>query len=407
MLTRTLSWQLVKVCKQYPVVFVTGPRKVGKTTLLKYFASSKYHFVSLNDLNERQLALTDPVLFLKNHEPPLIIDECQYAPILFSHIQSYLNDHQGVNGLFVLSSSIKFSKTELKKSMSCEVAILELQGLSLGEFKSKPFSDPFLPGTHYLKINNSCHDYDFKSLYRDIFYGLNLRMVAKNAEDSARHQFYNSLLQDFLCKDILYQTSIGDGVAFMSFLQQVASSTDKLLNLKKLAQASNIDLKTAKLWLNLLQKFGMVYLLPPYLKYSSSSKSKSPKIYFLDTGLCCYLAKISNADHLQICTMNKAILKTFVLAEILKSYWYNFKEPKLYYYQGNGGIDFVLEADEILFPIEVNMSGIQKIKHYQDFDILKFLGKKVGTGVVLCGRKDVAYLKEDVISAPVWSITLN
>ena len=113
MLTRALSWQLVKVCKQYPVVFVTGPRKVGKTTLLKYFASSKYHFVSLNDLNERQLALTDPVLFLKNHEPPLIIDECQYAPILFSHIQSYLNDHQGVNGLFVLSSSIKFSKTEL------------------------------------------------------------------------------------------------------------------------------------------------------------------------------------------------------------------------------------------------------------------------------------------------------
>ena len=272
---------------------------------------------------------------------------------------------------------------------------------------NRKFTDPFLPSTHYLKINNSCHDYDFQSLYRDIFYGFNLRMVAKDAEDSARHQFYNSLLQDFLCKDILYQTSIGDGVAFITFLQQVASSTGKLLNLKQLAQASKIDLKTAKLWLNLLQKFGMVYLLPPYLKYSSSSKSKSPKIYFLDTGLCCYLAKISNADHLQICTMNKAILKTFVLAEILKSYWYNFKEPKLYYYQGNGGIDFVLEADEILFPIEVNMSGIQKIKHYQDFDILKFLGKKVGTGVVLCGRKDVAYLKEDVISAPVWSITLN
>ena len=102
--------------------------------------------------------------------------------------------------------------------MSCEVAILELQGLSFGEFKSKPFSDPFLPSTHYLKINNSCHDYDFQSLYRDIFYGFNLRMVAKDAEDSARHQFYNSLLQDFLCKDILYQTSIGDGVDFITFL---------------------------------------------------------------------------------------------------------------------------------------------------------------------------------------------
>ena len=405
MYARTLSRTIHEIDKTFPVLLLTGPRQVGKTTLLEMCAGDDRRFVSLDDLRTRKLAREDPPAFMQAHPPPLAIDEIQYAPELFSYIKIAV-DREKRKGMYWLTGSQKFHLMKgVTESLAGRVAIIDLLGLSQAELDGRDGrTEPFMPTPGWIgnardsvAIGKPPSDV-FERIWRGSFPGL-------HADKSMnRGRFYDSYIQTYIQRDVRDIMKISDETSFHSFLTAVAARTGQLLNYADLARDVDIAKQTAKSWMSVLETSGLVHLLRPYHRnIGKRLVSKTPKLYFLDTGLCSHLTRWPDAASLEAGTMAGPILETYVFSEILKSYWHNGSNPFCYYYRDTDQkeIDLVIESGDLFHPVEFKKTASPSRSAFGHFHLLEKLGKKVGHGAVVCFVEQDMPLSRTVTAVPV------
>ncbi|WNY25826.1 ATP-binding protein [Methanolapillus millepedarum] len=394
---RTLSGVLKKVTATFPAVLITGPRQVGKTTLFEKNKELGRTYVSLDDPQIRELAQTDPNLFLQTYKTPLLIDEIQYAPELFPYIKMAI-DREKKKGLFWLTGSQQFQMMKnVSESLAGRIAILELQGLSFSEKQQKPESEPFLPDGGFKNKQQT----DIRQIYDLILRGSYPELFA--VPDLDKNIFYASYLKTYIERDVRDLLNISDEHSFLKFMRVAASRTGQLLNYSDLAKDVDVSVNTIKSWISILETSGLIYLLQPYYNNIAKRATKTPKMYFLDTGLCCYLSGWDNADALSNGAMSGAILETYVVSEILKSYWYNGKQAGFYFYRDKDKdeIDLLIEQNGTFYPVEIKRTASPHQKDVANFEILEKIGLKKGKGAIICFYQNLLPLTKDVNIIPV------
>ena len=398
------SSQLIKnISETFPVLLVTGPRQVGKTTLLDHIKEPGRSYVTLDDLDERHLAKSDPALFLQRHKPPVIIDEIQYAPELFSSIKMIV-DREKKNGLFWLTGSQKFELMKgVSETLAGRVGICELLGLSQNEIKGdvKNFK-PFLPTHDFIKqvFTFEKEVKDLNQIYRDIWRGSFPKVISN--EKISRDIFYSSYIQTYIERDVRLISQINDLTTFQRFLKVAAARTAQLINYADMARDVDVDQKTIKAWISILQTSGLIYLLQPYHNNLTSRLVKTPKLYFLDTGLCSYLTGWTTSESLEAGSMSGAILETFAVSEILKSYYYSGINPGLFFYRDKDQkeIDLIIDYDQTLHPIEFKKTATPTANAAKNFHVLDKLNVSIGYGIVFCFKEKPFQLSQNVTAIP-------
>lgn len=415
MFERTLRQSVLQLSKLFPVLMVTGPRQVGKSTLLQMCAQEETEprrYVTLDDLNARDLAVNDPALFLQQWPAPVIIDEIQYAPGLLSAIKLAV-DQQKRPGMYWLTGSQKFALMRgLTESLAGRVGLLDLLGLSQAERMGRgQASKPFVPSAVVdvttpnlvsaevgaAKISRQA---TLQSVYEQIWLGSfpHLNQMGSQARDA----FYRSYVQTYIERDVQDVLRVTDHIAFNRFLGIVAAHTGQLLNYAGLARDLGVDNKTVKSWLSVLETSGLVYLLQPYFSNINKRIVKAPKLYFLDTGLAAYLTRWPDSESLQSGNLSGAIFETWVVSEILKSYWHNGMEAPLYFYRDTDGreIDLLVESGDTLYPIEIKRTATPTRHALKQFHVIDTLGKRQGHGAVVCLIEEPLKLTESVTALP-------
>ena len=409
MYLRTLVKTIHAVSDSFPVLMVTGPRQVGKTTLLeicaKEDASVHRGYVTLDDMDARTLAQRDPALFLQTWQPPLIIDEIQYAPALFSAIKIIV-DRDKRNGLFWLTGSQKFELMRgITESLAGRVAIIDMLGLSQAELDERGASSPpFVPTAQWLAAARTASTNQSKPLlavFRQIWLGSYPRLNEQGPK--ARDLFYRSYIQTYIQRDVQDVLKVSDQTAFNRFLAAVAARTGQLLNYANLARDVDVDNKTAKAWLSVLESSGLVLLLQPYHSNLTKRLVKAPKLYFLDTGLAAYLTKWPDAASLEAGSMSGAMLETWVVGEIVKSYWHNGLQGSFFFYRDTDQqeVDLLIESGDTLYPVEIKKTASPSQNARNQFAVLDKLGKTLGQGAVLCLVERDIPLSQSVTAIPV------
>jgi predicted AAA+ superfamily ATPase len=407
MLERTLTRVIEEFSKSFKVLLLTGQRQVGKTTLLEELARKKRKYVSLDNPKLRALAQNDPELFFSENPPPILIDEVQYAPELFPYIKMHVDTHKRQKGAFWLTGSQKFSLMKgIQESLAGRIVILDLLGLSYREKIKTPYSGrPFLPV--FSSGNDTTEKMKplaAKELYRRIWEGsLPEPVVNKKLK---REAFYASYIQSYIERDVRDFYNVEKPLQFFNFLSAVAARTANLVNYSDLARDIGVDVKTAQTWMGILERSGLVYLLQPYSPNVTKRIIKTPKLYFLDTGLCAYLCRWETPETLYAGAMDGAILETWCFGEIMKSYWHNGVDPLIYFYRDTDQkeIDFVIEKNMTLYPVEVKKTAMPRETDIKHFAALKKLGKKIGIGAVLCLSQSRIPINREAVSIPVWEI---
>jgi predicted AAA+ superfamily ATPase len=404
MLERTMIPVIKKVSKHFPVLLLTGMRQIGKSTLFEMLKEQKRRYVSLDSFDDRELARNNPALFIQKYEPPVIIDEVQYAPELFTYIKIYVDSHKK-NGAFWLTGSQKYELMKgIQESLAGRVAILDMLGLSYKEIIKKPYeSKPFIPSMDMIKLNSKAKK--LMEVYKIIWEGSYPRLITHNGEN--RDIFYKSYLQSYIERDVRNNLNIrGNELKFHDFIRAVAIRTGTLLNCVDISKEICIDQRTTKAWISILERCGLVKLLEPYYRNPTNSIVKTPKIYFLDTGLCAYLAKMNSPEILEAGYLDGRILETYAFVEILKSYWHNGKDPNIYFYRdkAQNEIDFVIEEGGMLYPIEVKKNAIPSKNDTKNFYLLKQFKLKIGPGAVICLRHESLPLGQNTVALPIWEI---
>lgn len=403
-LKRTLSTTIQQVSAMFPVLLLTGPRQVGKTTLLEDCKEESRKYVTLDDLEQRELAQNDPVLFLKTHTPPVIIDEAQYAPNLFSAIKIIV-DRDKRPGLFWLTGSQKFHlMRNISETLAGRIAIIDMLGLSQAEILNRSDQSlPFLPTLEWIKHSKltAKKNVNLLDIYRSIWLG-SFPKIALN-DYMTRDIFYSSYIQTYIQRDVRALTRVGDEMAFARFLKATAARTAQLINYADLARDVDVDQKTIKTWISILETSGLIYLLQPYHNNVTSRMIKTPKLYFLDTGLCSHLTQWSSPESLEAGAMTGAILETYMLIEILKSYWHNGKSAHFYFYRDRDQkeVDLLIDQDGCLYPVEFKKSASPSINATKNFKALEKLEKQIGSGAVLCLKEDDVPLSANVTAIPI------
>jgi len=394
-------WQ--SASEQFPVLLLTGPRQVGKTTFLQHICEKSRRYVTLDDPSLRTLGNEDPALFLQRFEPPVLIDEIQYAPQLLPLIKMAV-DAERKPGMFWLTGSQQFRMMKgVSETLAGRVAILNLLGFSNRErHKLHLGLPPFLP-THerIAERDTSGRRTSLAAVYRDIWTGSFPALIAGPVRN--RDLFYSSYLQTYLQRDVKDLAQVGSEAAFLRFLKATAARTAQMLNLSDLARDADVSVNTAKNWLSILQASLQVYLLRPYHTKVVQRLVKRPKLYFLDTGLCAYLTEWSSPGTLEAGAMSGPILETHVLAEVLKSWWHRGLSPQLYYYRDKDGkeIDFLFVQDRTLYPVEVKKAASPKPEWVRSFSALERLGLNVGEGGVVCLCKQILPIVKRANAIPV------
>ena len=371
-ITRNLEHVVSQVTKEYPVVLVTGPRQVGKTTmLLKLMDGTNRGYVTLDDWNERNIAKTDPELFLQLHKPPILIDEVQYAPELFTYIKMHV-DKTHEPGAFWLTGSQVFKLMKgVQESLAGRVAVLSLTSLSQAEICGGAMQ-PFTIDMDALTARKAERtEADTRDIFERIYRG-SMPTIVSGANSNSQI-FYSSYLSTYIERDVMELSDTIDSLKFFRFITAVAARCGQMLNTADIARDADINQIQAKSWLGILETLGIIFYLHPYSNNMLKRLVKTPKLYFYDTGLVCYLTKWSNAETLESGAMNGAILENYVVAEIMKTYLNCGKEPYLYYYRDKDAkeIDIVLEHDGVLNPMEIKKTsnpGTELIKVFNLLD---------------------------------------
>ena len=403
---RTLEPFVTRAAQQFPVVLLTGARQVGKTTLLRHLSQGERTYVTLDDPLVLSLAKTDPALFLQRFPPPVLIDEIQYATELLPYIKMAA-DRAGQPGLFWLTDSQQFHLMQgVSESLAGRVAVIHLLGLSRRELLGQGLdAPPFLPTPEELaRRAGPASKLTLRELYRLIWRGA-LPAIALDAAVE-RDLFYSSYVQTYLQRDVRDLARVGDEMAFLRFLRATAARTGQLLNLADLARDADVAPNTAKNWLSILQTAEIVYLLEPYHTNLTQRLVKTPKLYFLDTGLAAYLTEWASPETLEAGALSGPILESWIVADLLKSYWHNGRRPPFYYYRDKDlrEIDLLLVQDGVAYPLEIKKTASPGRDAVRHFGALERLGLPVGPGGLICLAEQVLPLTATAQSIPAWAI---
>lgn len=402
-LTRTLEEVVARVNRQFPVLLVTGARQVGKTTLLSRLSGTERRFVSLDDPLMLILAKDDPALFMQKFSPPVLIDEIQYAPGLLPYIKMAV-DKEKKKGMFWLTGSQQFHMMSgVSESLAGRVGVLNMLGLSRRELLGQGReAGPFIPGSEQFNSRLEKSIYlDIKSLYRLIWRG-SYPVIASD-ENVDWHIFYDSYLQTYLQRDIRDLARVGSETSFIRFLKAVAARTGQLLNMTDLSRDADVAVNTIKNWLSILQASGVIFLLEPYYSNATKRLVKAPKLYFLDTGLCSYLAEWSSPETLEAGAMSGAILETWVFGELLKSFLHNGLRAPFYYYRDKDAkeIDLLIVQDGTIYPLETKKTASPTRKAVASFESLHKFKMPIGPGALICLIENALPLTEKHQAIPV------
>lgn len=392
------------------MLYVAGPRQVGKTTTLLHLARKrKMNYVTLDNIIDRELAQRDPQLFLQTYRTPLLIDEVQYAPELFPYIKIAV-DATHKKGVYWLTGSQQFRVMKnVHESLAGRVGIMQLLGLSNAELsKVERLPRPFLP--HAEKFSKSNRRYNAQShTIHTIFQRLVTGFFPALWQDSPPEipYFYNSYIQTTLDRDLVEIFGVTKVSEFNTFLRLCAARTGQQLNYSELARDAGIAVSTAKEWISVLQSTMHVYLLQPYYKNISQRLIKAPKLYFIDTGLAAYLTRWKDPETTRAGAMAGPLFETYVIGELLKSYLFRGIEPEFYYFRDKEGheVDLLIEDGQVLYPIEIKLSS-----HVRERDLssIPYLQKKfptlVGGGSVLCVSPERYPITRRITATPIWNI---
>ncbi len=391
-----------KVKEQFPVTLLTGPRQVGKSTLFRHISKGGYREISFDDPIIRLQAENDPYLFLKNNQPPLMINEIQYVPDLFPYLKMAI-DKNRQDGDYLLTGSQAFVLMKnVSESLAGRVAVLELQGVSLREAHSCDFTMPFLPTDDYID-KRSKKLISYGNLWHSIHRGYMPELVYNPAKEW--EIFYSSYVQTYIERDVKQLAQVASEAQFLKFMIALAARSGELINFDSVARDIGVSGDTVKRWLSILQTSRIIYLLQPYHNNLLKRAIKTPKVYFLDTGLLAYLTRWPTAETLANGAKAGNIFETFVISEIIKSYINAGRiNLPLYFYRDRDGreIDLVIESADTLYPIEIKMTASPQINMAKSFSALDEVpDKKRGTGVILCQYDRKLMLSEQLLVLPL------
>ena len=379
--------------KMFKTILVTGARQVGKTTMLKNIKPD-INYITLDDMILNQAAVEDPDLFLKSNKPPIIIDEVQRAPDLLRYIKIKV-DNSKEKAQYYLTGSQKFNLMQnVTESLAGRIGILNLLGLSLREIKKIKFNEPFLPTEEYLNKRRKFEkEISYDEIWNIIHKG---SMPALYQNESDVDMFYSMYVNTYIERDIRNLTQVGDILSFLKFMTALASRIGQLLNLNSIANEVGITIPTAQRWLSILVASNIVYILEPYYNNIMKRAVKTPKIYFLDTGLAAYLTKWKTSEVLEAGTMSGNFFENYVIVEIVKSY-YNSGElrPPLYFYRDKEKreIDLIIEENGKLYPIEIKKTAKPEKTMIDNFKALEGV-KEIGEGGIICMYDNIINLDE-------------
>ena len=414
---RTIEATVRNVSETFPVLLLTGPRQVGKSTLLERMAEPSRKRVSLDNPTLRMLARTDPELFLQRYAPPVLIDEVQYAPELFPYIK-LLADRRRQTGDFWLTGSQMFRMMKsVTESLAGRVGVVPMLGLSSAEIDGR-HPDAFEIDIPKLTERvMQAKPLTVTEVFGRIFRGSMPRLYERT--DINRELYFESYLDTYLTRDIRDLEQVADESAYLNFIRIVAARTATNVNYEQLAGEAGISAPTAKKWLSILVSCGIVALIEPYSGNLLKRVVKAPRMFFLDTGLCAHLMGWSSAGVLENSAMSGQFFETWVISEILKSYLNAGKRPPLFFYRDHNKkeIDAVLCRDGTVYPIEIKKGSApaNAVKNFDALDPVRRadegvsadaagLKASVGTGAVVCMASDLIPIDRRNWYVPAWCI---
>lgn len=406
-INRHIEQRITLLSKTWSAILLTGPRQSGKTTMLKNLAEKENigrKYISLDDLTVRETAKNDPKLFLELYTPPIIIDEVQYAPELFTYIKIYIDAHHNPGDFWLTGSQIFRLMQGVQESLAGRVALLHMSPLSQREITdspSRPFTTDF---SALLSDSREIKPVSAVKMYERIWNGCMPGMLGGDYTD--RNIFYSSYLSTYIERDVRELSGATDALKFSKFITAAAARASQLVNYKAMADDADIDQVTAKSWLNILETLGIVFLLHPYSNNVLKRTIKTPKLYFYDTGLICYLTKWSSSEVTMNGAMSGALLENFTVSEIMKSYQNAGLEPYINYYRDRDAkeIDVIIEGDGKLCPLEIKKTASPDRRITNTFKIIDKSPLSLGTSAVLCLADTLGAFDRDNLIVPIWLI---
>lgn len=408
---RTVEEAILTAGESFPCVVIYGPRQVGKSTTIDHLFGEKYNKVTLDDSDDRALAINNPKLFLENYGWPLVIDEIQKAPKLLDEIKkiideqrlSWIKNNEERKLMYILTGSNRFELQQgISDSLAGRCAVIDMASFTFAE-KSGYDSPLFNPEISELKKREkSNRKYETrKNIFKEIFNGGIPDICTGVAQ---REIYFKSYVNTYIEKDVMKLIEASSEFQFRNFISIVALRTAQELHYDEIANAVGIDVRTCKRWISILQTSGIIYLLQPYMANISNRIIKAPKLYFMDTGLCAYLCKWPDPEMLENCAMSGAFFETYVVSEIIKNFYAYNKDPKefLFYYRDTDQkeIDLIYVNSGNIYPIEIK-KGIAPTKPTKNFDILSKYKLNIKPGIIIDSCDKIRPINEKAYTFPI------
>lgn len=407
---RNIESKILEASKQFASITIYGPRQVGKSTLTTNLFPD-FHYVTLDDIEIKDYAIKDPKGFLKYYKTPLIIDEIQKAPQLLDYIKIEIDEYklkclkndEKVKLLYIISGSNQYELQQaITESLSGRTCIFNLASLSYNEIKQRCSSSCFNPDINVLKDKVPLiNEYrSRREIFEDILKGGMPEFITSNID---RDMFFKSYISTYIEKDVKKIISASNETTFMNFMKYVALRTACMLDYAEISRSVGIDARTVKNWLSILETSGIIKIIHPYVPHLSNRVIKTPKLYFTDTGLCAYLCGMPNAEILEKSVFAGPFYETYVVSEIIKSYYNSYQNvDDIYYYRDKDQheIDLIIESYDSIYPIEIK-KGINRVSHNKKFSVLKKYNKKVNVGLVIDSSDTVFPINDEVYYCPI------
>ena len=404
---RAMEDTFLRLSREFPALLLTGPRQAGKTTMLQKLARDENigrEYVTLDDMTERQMAKSDPKMFLQLHKPPVLIDEVQYAPELFTYVKIHVDSHRRAGDFWLTGSQVFKLMEGVQESLAGRVCLLRMAPMSQAEICGVP-TTPFILDLEQLSQRiRQRRSVDTPALYETIFKGGMPALISGQYSDS--RVFYSGYVSTYIDRDVKEISGAIDSLRFMDFITASAALCGQMLNYKTIADAAGIDQVTAKNWLGILERLGIVFYLHPYSNNMLKRMVTKPKLYFYDCGLVAYLSRWSDGGTLMNGAMSGAILENFAVSEIVKSYQNCGREAFIYYYRDKDTkeIDILLEDSGRLYPMEIKKTAMPQNRLTRVFGVIEKTSMERGTGAVLCTADRLSAFDSRDLIVPIWGI---
>lgn len=408
---RNIENKLIEASKQFASITIYGSRQVGKSTLIQHLFPT-ISYVTLDDIEIRDYAIRDPKGFIKYYSSPLVIDEIQKAPQLLEYIKieidnmkkKFLSNNEPPKFLYILSGSNQFELQEaITESLAGRTCVFNLSSLSYNEIKGRKSSSYFNPSIDNLRDKEQLLNGNYRSrkeIFEDIFVGGMPEYISLQLN---RDMFFKSYITTYIEKDVKQIISATKETTFMNFMKYVALRTACQIDYTEISRSIGIDARTVKGWISILETSGIIKVIQPYASNISDRIIKTPKLYFMDTGLCAYLCGIPSADILEKSAFAGAFYETYVISEIIKSFYNAYKKvDDIYYYRDKDQheVDLIIDSFDSIYPIEIK-KGINPVSHTKKFTILKKYKKRINTGLVIDSSNKVFPINDEVYYCPI------